>query len=327
MSNRTFTWLLSYGTDQDATPRVNEARFGDGYSQAVADGINALAMTWSLNFTYRAADETDEILGFLADHGGYDTFWWRSVVDGQPKRVLCRSWRTRQVGPGQYQLEMRFEQRFDRDPATFLDIDFSDYLQTLLTPSDTAVLLPVSGDAEPAVPIPYLGLYLPAGGRIALEGADGGVAPLDLPPGTVFTGMVPRRLLARGTDSGAVVYGLSHPTITALPDYTGDRVLHVVLSDSVDLAGPAVGGIYSAGGGSLTYATAGGTATATLPPMTWLANPAAVITRINATGTDAGFSALAFVRARSIPLSPLTFGEDGEDLQFTNDGSNLVFGS
>lgn len=203
-------------------------------------------------------------------------------------------------------------------------IGFDDYTQTLLTPSDTAVLLGIAGDPAPGVPVPYLGLYLPAGGVIALEGADGGVAVLDLPPGAWFTGMVPRRLLATGTDPGVVVYGLSHASVTELPAISGDRVLPIVASDTTDLLMPAVGGLYSVSGGAFSYASTTGDATATLPPRSWWR--AAVVTRVNATGTDFTFEALAFVRAYATPLSPLTFGDDGSTLSFVDDGSTLEFG-
>ncbi len=323
MSNRRFTWPLSYDTDQDANPRVNEAKFGDGYSQAVADGINALPRTWSLNFTYRSEAEATEIDDFLADHGGYDTFWWLSVIDGQPKRVLCRSWTIRHVGPLQYRVEARFEQRFDRDPASYFLLGFDDYTQTLLTPSDSAVLLPIEGDPAPTVPIPYLGLYLPDGGRIALEGADGLVAPLELPPGTWFTGMVPRRLRVTDTDSGIVVYGVSHPSVTALPEDAGDRVKRVLPSDTVNLTMPAVGGLYTATGGRFSYSTGTGVGAATVAPRMWWRD--AVVTRVNAAGSDAAIEVLAFVRPLSIPLSPLEFSAGGGALLFDDYGTPLEF--
>lgn len=203
-------------------------------------------------------------------------------------------------------------------------IGFDDYTQTLLTPSDTAVLLGIAGDPAPGVPVPWLGLYLPAGGVIALEGADGGVAVLDLPPGTWFTGMVPRRLLATGTDAGVVVYGLSHASVTELPAISGDRVVPIVASDTTDLLMPAVGGLYSVSGGAFSYASTTGDSTATLAPRSWWRD--AVVTRVNATGTDFSFEALAFVRAYATPLSPLTFGDDGSTLSFVDDGSTLEFG-
>ncbi len=204
-------------------------------------------------------------------------------------------------------------------------IGFDDYTQTLLTPSDTAVLLGIDGDDAPGVPVPYLGLYLPEGGVIALEGADGIVAVLDLPPGTWFTGMVPRRLLATGTDPGVIVYGLSHASVTELPAISGDRVLPVIASDTTDLLMPAVGGLYSVTGGRFSYASTTGDDAVTLAPRSWWRG--AVVSRVNATGTDADFEAVAFVRPLSIPLSALLFSDDGEPFLFADYGSPLEFGS
>ena len=203
-------------------------------------------------------------------------------------------------------------------------IGFDDYTQTLLTPSDTAVLLGIAGDPAPGVPVPYLGLYLPEGGVIALEGADGIVAVLDLPPGTWFTGLVPRRLLATGTDPGVIVYGLSHASVTELPSISGDRVLPVIASDTTDLLMPAVGGLYSITGGRFAYTSTTGDDAVTLAPRSWWRG--AVVTRVKTTGTDADFEAVAFVRGLSTPLSSLIFGDGGSTLSFTDDGSTLEFG-
>ncbi len=295
MSDQTFAWAVSYATEEESTARVNEASFGDGYTQGVADGINSLAQTWSLNFTYRREAETRAIRDFLTEHGGYDPFWWVSVIDGTAVRVVCKTWRTRHAGPGQYRLEMRFERRYDRDPDEYGDLEFEDFVQTLLVPSDTAILNPAAGDAAPGDPIPWGGLWLPYGGRIALEGDDGVSTPIELPPNTRFTGLIPRRLLVIGTDADAVVYGLSHPDVTALLPISGNRIVPVVPSDSVDLVSPAVGGIYTQSGGGLSYQSAAGAGSALLPPKRWLASPA--ITRVNAAGTDPEFTAVAFVQS------------------------------
>lgn len=174
-------------------------------------------------------------------------------------------------------------------------IGFEDFVQTLITPSDTAIINPAAGDAAPGDPIPWGGLWLPYGGRIALEGDDGVSTPIELPPNTRFTGLIPRRLLVIGTDADAVVYGLSHPTVTALPANSGNRIITVVPSDSVDLVSPAVGGIYTQSGGGFSYQSAAGAGSALLPPRRWLASPA--ITRVNDAATDAEFTAVAFVQS------------------------------
>lgn len=205
------------------------------------------------------------------------------------------------VGPTDVRVPLRLQSRIGTTMSAeeWSDLNdgvgFEDAIQTLLVPSDTAILNPAAGDAAPGDPIPWGGLWLPYGGRISLEGDDGVSTVIELPPNTRFTGLIPRRLLVIGTDADAVVYGLSHPDITALPANSGNRIVPVVPSNTVNLPSPAVGGIYSLPGGLLSYQTAAGASSRVLPPKRWLSD--AVLTRVNATGTDPEFAAVAFVQS------------------------------
>tara|TARA_B100001057_G_C22335678_1_gene751267 strand:- start:238 stop:618 length:381 start_codon:yes stop_codon:yes gene_type:complete len=48
-----------------SSPRVLTAKFGDGYEQRIADGINVLEETYSLSFKNRTKEEIDDIAAFL----------------------------------------------------------------------------------------------------------------------------------------------------------------------------------------------------------------------------------------------------------------------
>lgn len=185
-------------------------------------------------------------------------------------------------------------------------------LQTLITPSDTALL----------DPLPTAGLLAPNGGRFALEGADGGVVVVDLAPGSRFTGMVPRRVLQRGTSAHLQIFGLSRFDDTALPDDAGDRALLVVPNDIEALPLPAPGGFYLPNGGVVTFTTIQGVEQVTLPPRT--AYRSGTVLRISATGTDAE-PIYAFTRQINLGPQQLVFSDTGDRLVFSDFGSRLTF--
>lgn len=54
---------------------VLKAKFGDGYGQAVGDGINARQQKWPLTFVGTEA-EVGPIQVFLDARGGYESFYW-----------------------------------------------------------------------------------------------------------------------------------------------------------------------------------------------------------------------------------------------------------
>jgi phage-related protein len=82
MATQTFTWsplVEPTGTTKFST-RV--AQYGDGYSQAVADGINNRYDSWPLTFTGRSADIAP-IKAFLDSLQGYQSLLWTPPLRSQ----------------------------------------------------------------------------------------------------------------------------------------------------------------------------------------------------------------------------------------------------
>lgn len=55
-------------------PRIRVAQFGDGYQQRLADGINNLGETFTLNFMNRDKTEADDIIAFFDTKAGVSNF-------------------------------------------------------------------------------------------------------------------------------------------------------------------------------------------------------------------------------------------------------------
>ena len=86
----TFTAIPSTGVNLTSAFKVNTAQFGDGYSQRVADGINANARSWSVSFTNQAT-AIDAIQAFLDTEAGVTSFTWVPPV-GYSGKWLCESY-------------------------------------------------------------------------------------------------------------------------------------------------------------------------------------------------------------------------------------------
>lgn len=71
-----FGWLPSFGAQASREPRIRSARFGDGYEQRAAVGLNADLAMWTLNFENRSDAEASSIAAFLAARGGHEAFEW-----------------------------------------------------------------------------------------------------------------------------------------------------------------------------------------------------------------------------------------------------------
>jgi phage-related protein len=108
----TFTWLPSYGATAQRQPRVKTVRFGDGYQQRFADGLNATAEVWSLQFSSRDTAEASAIDAFLKARAGTENFDW-TPPGGSAGKYVCKSWE-RTVAQSNYEsISATFEQVFE----------------------------------------------------------------------------------------------------------------------------------------------------------------------------------------------------------------------
>lgn len=106
----TFTWVPLREPVGTVTLRVLKARFGDGYQQTAADGINNKSQTWPIQFRGKAA-KIAAIRDFLDARGGGQSFYWTPPLGAQGY-YECTGYTIKPLGAGNYDLNATFEQVF-----------------------------------------------------------------------------------------------------------------------------------------------------------------------------------------------------------------------
>ncbi len=108
-----FTFTPDYAPNKTVKAEISKVKFGDGYEQRYAKGLNSLRQSWPLNFNQRDGSEADAIEAFLIARGGVEAFDF-APPDGSPTiRVTCDTW-TRVMEKGNhFTLTMTFEQVFE----------------------------------------------------------------------------------------------------------------------------------------------------------------------------------------------------------------------
>ena len=87
-----FNWTPDFGAEARYKPQVSAVKFGDGYEARAAKGLNYKPQSWSLTFNFRSDTETQEILDFLNERGGFESFDWVPPKQLETKRFVCREW-------------------------------------------------------------------------------------------------------------------------------------------------------------------------------------------------------------------------------------------
>lgn len=94
-----FTYIPSTSFSADSTPKVLTAKFGDGYSQRVADGINTIKKEWNLSFNNRSLADALAIKTFFADRKGVEAFSWTPTGEAAAVSVIAPSWKEVYASP------------------------------------------------------------------------------------------------------------------------------------------------------------------------------------------------------------------------------------
>lgn len=106
----TFTWRPDSRPTGKFSQRTKSARFGEGYEQVVADGINNESQSWPLTFT-GSKERVQEIIDFLRARKGYQSFYWTPPF-GQQALFRCAEYDPAHMGGKQWTLSATFEQSF-----------------------------------------------------------------------------------------------------------------------------------------------------------------------------------------------------------------------
>lgn len=105
-----FTWLPTVDSSASITQRVRIARFGDGYSQSVADGINNTIQSWPVQF-YGNETLIGSIRAFLDARKGAESFFWKPPL-GVQGYYQSTGYSITPAGEGFFTLSATFEQVF-----------------------------------------------------------------------------------------------------------------------------------------------------------------------------------------------------------------------
>lgn len=110
MAYQIFTWRSTSEVQGTSTFKVLSAQFGDGYKQAVGDGLNNESGSWQLQFVggkeYIAA-----IRDFLKQHKGFRPFEWQPPF-GDSSLYEVNEYTITPQGGTLYMLHATFQQRF-----------------------------------------------------------------------------------------------------------------------------------------------------------------------------------------------------------------------
>ena len=105
----TFTWK-THDTSGGGNFTLNEAKFGDGYTQSVAIGINAEVQQWSASTNAYSVEMRDDIIAFLRAHKGV-VFYWTPPL-GEQGYYVCNNWKANYQGGELWVVSITFDQRF-----------------------------------------------------------------------------------------------------------------------------------------------------------------------------------------------------------------------
>ncbi len=106
-----FIWAFGADLSEESEVGLRSAKFGDGYQQRYASGINNLKQVWSGTIT-KPVDEIRDIVDFLEDRVNGQSFTFTPADSGEVK-VICTKWSRSWKGPNVCTLSLTLERVYE----------------------------------------------------------------------------------------------------------------------------------------------------------------------------------------------------------------------
>ena len=107
-----FSYEPSFSAGEQSAPRARVVQFGDGYEQRTQLGLQRDPKVWNLTFANRNNAERDNIITFLEDKKGTESFTW-TPPRGSAGQYVCSDWNTDLSVPGYATITTSFRQVFE----------------------------------------------------------------------------------------------------------------------------------------------------------------------------------------------------------------------
>jgi phage-related protein len=111
MTKPVFTWYPNEGASEDIKPSVNVTKFGDGYEQRVAVGINTEVITWTLTFTGNSSYMLP-IRTFLRARNAIESFQWTNPLN-ELGIYVCRDYALTKLSAGIIEMSVKFDRVYE----------------------------------------------------------------------------------------------------------------------------------------------------------------------------------------------------------------------
>lgn len=108
----TFIWHPTNSADLTQEPKVQSAKFGDGYEQRSAFGLNTNPQIWALSFVFDNEDEYRQCRDFLKACNGVLAFDWTPPGETSALRFACKKWTPKVESGPVWTMSATFEQDF-----------------------------------------------------------------------------------------------------------------------------------------------------------------------------------------------------------------------
>lgn len=102
----------SPGTADKPAFKILKADFGDGYSQAVPDGLNTIRRMMSVEWELLTPTDAATIINFLKARVGVEPFWWTPTDEITALKWTCSDFSDRRGDGGFRSISAKFEQSF-----------------------------------------------------------------------------------------------------------------------------------------------------------------------------------------------------------------------
>ena len=102
-----------FGAQKRTQPNVRVVRFGDGYEQRLAYGVNTQPKNWSLTWSASSNSDADAIEAFWEARGAVESFDWTPIGDTTSYKFVCRQWQRQHKYADINTITATFEQVFE----------------------------------------------------------------------------------------------------------------------------------------------------------------------------------------------------------------------